>query len=147
MQGVIHLGQKTDTMYMVIIGWLVSSFIYLIGGVDNLFTACVILVVLDFVTGITSAWYTKSLVSRTALWGVVRKSLMLVPIIVAHQLDLIAGKDVHFMRDAMLVFLIATEGISIFENLGQLGLKYPSFIMTALIKVRGDSGKRRRKSD
>jgi toxin secretion/phage lysis holin len=142
---VINLGQRTDTLYTVIMGWAVSSFVYMIGGVDKLFIACVVFVIFDYITGVVAAWYTKELSSRKSYWGVIRKSLMLVPIIIAHQLDLVAGNEANFMRNAMLMFLIATEGISVFENLKKLGIKAPPFIMDALKKMAGNKG--RRKSD
>nr|WP_315793065.1 phage holin family protein [Paenibacillus sp. BIC5C1] len=43
-----------------------------------------------------------------------------------------------FMRDAMLMFIIGTEGISILENMGKLGLPVPKFITSALFKLRGE---------
>jgi toxin secretion/phage lysis holin len=141
------VGQKTDTLYTIILGWIFSSIVYLVGGVDRLFVATTILIVLDYITGVVSAWYLKELSSRMSYWGLVRKSMMLVCVIVAHQLDLVAGNEQHFMRNAMMMFIIATEGISIFENMGKIGVKYPPFIMSALVKLRGDTGGRGKKSD
>lgn len=136
---------KSDTGLTAILGWFVSSLVYLVGGIDHLFIACTIFVALDYLTGILSAWYNKELSSRVGWWGLVRKTLTLVFVIVAHQLDLVAGNSNNFMRDAMLMFIIGTEGISIFENLGKMGLPVPKFIMTSLVKLRGDNGQRRRK--
>ncbi|MEK5061001.1 MULTISPECIES: holin family protein [unclassified Paenibacillus] len=119
-------------------GWVVSSLVYLVGGIDHLFIAVTIFVVLDYLTGVVSAWYRKELSSRTGWWGLARKSMTLVFVIVAHQLDLVAGNENNFMRNAMLLFIIGTEGISIFENMGKMGLPVPKFITAALIKLRGD---------
>lgn len=71
-------------------------------------------------------------------WGLLRKSLTFVFVIVAHQLDLVAGNSNDFMRSAMLMFIIGTEGISIFENLGKMGLPVPKFILESLKNLRGD---------
>ncbi len=38
----------------------------------------------------------------------------------------------------MLMFIIGTEGISILENMGKLGLPVPKFITSALFKLRGE---------
>jgi toxin secretion/phage lysis holin len=139
---------KTDSIYQIILGSLWATLAYLIGGIDKLFIACTILICLDYVSGFFAAWYRKDLVSRMAWWGLIRKGLMLVPIMVAHQVDIITGNEAdHYMRNAMMFFIIATEGTSIFEHLGKLGLKYPRFIMDALAKLRGDNGQRRRKED
>jgi toxin secretion/phage lysis holin len=140
--------QKTDSIYQIILGSVWALFIYLVGGIDKLFIACTILIVLDYVTGFLSAWYRKELISRTAWFGLLRKGLMLVPMIVANQVDLISGiENSHYARNAMMFFIIATEGTSIFEHLGKLGLKYPKFIIESLTKLRGDTGQRRRKTD
>ncbi|SDW54022.1 toxin secretion/phage lysis holin [Paenibacillus sp. PDC88] len=127
-----------DTALTVMFGWVVSSLVYLVGGIDHLFIAVTIFVVLDYLTGVVSAWYRKELSSRTGWWGLARKSMTLVFVIVAHQLDLVAGNENNFMRNAMLLFIIGTEGISIFENMGKMGLPVPKFITAALIKLRGD---------
>lgn len=70
--------------------------------------------------------------------GLARKSLTFVFVIIAHQLDMVAGNSNDFMRDAMLMFIIGTEGISILENMGKLGLPVPKFITSALFKLRGN---------
>lgn len=138
---------KNDTALTVLFGWVVSSFVYLVGGIDHLFIAVTIFVVLDYLTGVLSAWYLKELSSRTGWWGLARKSLTLVFVIVAHQLDLVAGNENNFMRNAMLMFIIGTEGISIFENMGKMGLPVPKFITSALTKLRGDGEEEKAKED
>ena len=41
---------------------------------------------------------------------------------------MITGSDSSFMRNAMIFFLIGTEGISITENMNRLGVKFPAFL-------------------
>lgn len=139
------LVHKSDWAHSVVAGWIVSSVVYLVGGVDHLFIACSIFVILDYFTGVMAAWYQKELSSRVGWWGLFRKSLTFVFVIVAHQLDVVAGNSNDFMRSAMLMFIIGTEGISIFENLGKMGLPVPKFILESLKNIRGDDkpGKRR----
>lgn len=127
-----------DTVFMVLFGWPLSAVVYLVGGIDHLFIAVTIFVGLDYITGVLSAWYRKELSSRVGWWGLARKSLTFVFVIIAHQLDMVAGNSNDFMRDAMLMFIIGTEGISILENMGKLGLPVPKFITSALFKLRGN---------
>lgn len=137
---------KWDVALTAIFGWTLSSLVYLVGGIDRLFIAVTIFIGLDYITGVISAWYKKELSSRVGWWGLIRKSLTLVFIIVAHQLDVVAGNTNGFMRNTMLMFVIGTEGISIFENLGKMGLPVPQFITSALIKLRGEEDKSKNKS-
>lgn len=139
--------QKSDVAGMIILGWLLSSLVYLVGGIDHLFIACTIFIVLDYITGVVSAWYCKKLDSRLGWWGLARKSLTIVFVIVAHQLDLVAGNNTNFMRNAMLMFIIGTEGISIFENMGRMGLPVPKFILSSLIKLRGETEQQIKEND
>jgi toxin secretion/phage lysis holin len=129
---------QRDTIFTVLFGWLLSAMVYLVGGMDHLFIAVTIFVGLDYITGVLSAWYKKELSSRVGWWGLARKSLTFVFVIIAHQLDIVAGNSNDFMRDAMLMFIIGTEGISILENMGKLGLPVPKFITSALFKLRGE---------
>ncbi|WP_285078669.1 phage holin family protein [Paenibacillus sp. UMB7766-LJ446] len=129
---------QRDTIFTVLCGWLLSAMVYLVGGMDHLFIAVTIFVGLDYMTGVLSAWYKKELSSRVGWWGLARKSLTFVFVIIAHQLDIVSGNSNDFMRDAMLMFIIGTEGISILENMGKLGLPVPKFITSALFKLRGE---------
>lgn len=130
---------KLDVALTVLCGWLMSFTVYFVGGIDHLFIAVTIFVLLDYLTGVLAAWRRKELSSRTGWWGLARKTMTLVFVIVAHQLDIVTGNENDFMRNTMLMFIIGTEGISIFENMGRLGVPVPKFIMTALVKLRGEN--------
>jgi toxin secretion/phage lysis holin len=136
------MDKGSDSLYSVIVGGGVATFVYLMGGVDQLFIACTLFVILDFITGVTAAAYLRELRSRIAWWGLARKGISLTLVIVANQLDIIAGNSDHFMRSAMLLFIVATEGLSIFENLGKLGVKSPKFVMEYLRAIRDGIGKK-----
>ncbi|QKS59984.1 phage holin family protein [Paenibacillus barcinonensis] len=124
---------------MIMFGWALSAVVYLVGGINHLLIAVTIFVGLDYFTGVLAAWYKKELSSRVGWWGLARKSLTFVFVIIAHQLDIVAGNSNDFMRDAMLMFIIGTEGISILENMGKMGLPVPKFIASALFKLRGNN--------
>ena len=63
-------------------------------------------------------------------------------VIIGHQLDVVAGNSEHFMRDAVLMFIIGTEGISILENLNRMGVEVPRVLMQSLERVAGEKRKR-----
>ncbi|MCH7321551.1 phage holin family protein [Solibacillus sp. MA9] len=114
-----------------ITGWVA----YLIGNVDELVTALCILMAIDFTLGIMVAWLIKEVVSRKAFKGLLKKLAMILMVVAAVQLDN-ATNSGDFMRNAMILFLIGMEGISMIENLGHLGIKVPRFLQNAFTQLQ-----------
>lgn len=131
---------KLDNIFTFASGGIITGVAYLLGGVDNLAVTLALFVVLDYITGITAALYQKKLSSSKGYWGVGKKILLFVFVIVAHQLDHITGNNQGFLRDAVIMFLIGSEGISIIENMGKLGMPVPSFIRATLERLTEDKG-------
>ena len=130
---------KTDTLWTSIVGGLTASITYLIGGVDELAIALGILMIIDYVLGLSVAWTVrKNVESRKMFKGLLKKMAMLFMVIVAVQMDN-ATNSGDFMRNAMILFLIGMEGISFIENLGHLGIKVPSFIKDAFTQLQNDN--------
>ncbi|WP_147536107.1 phage holin family protein [Bacillus marasmi] len=130
---------NTDTLYSSIVGGGTVVTSYLLGGFDQLILAYFVLMASDYLTGILSGFYTKSISSKTAAKGLLKKGAMIVLVIVANQLDIVTGSG-DVARNGMIMFLIGLEGISIFENLGKMGVKVPTFLSQAFsqLKDKGD---------
>jgi toxin secretion/phage lysis holin len=135
--------QNTDTLYTTITGGAAASIAFLLGGLDNLVIALAIFMTVDYVTGVIAGFNDKEISSKRALKGLGKKGAMLSLVIISNQLDIITGNGSHFMRNSMIFFLIATEGISIIENLGKLGVSVPKFLSDRFeqMKNENDSGK------
>lgn len=132
---------NTDTLWVTITGGGISSIAYLLGGVDKLLIAFVILMTLDYLTGVAAAFYDKKVSSKSAFKGLMKKGAMFSLVIVATQMDIILGNEGQFIRYAMLMFLIGTEGISLIENLGRLDVKLPKFLSDKFIQLKDDHDK------
>ncbi|MCM3404893.1 holin family protein [Cytobacillus oceanisediminis] len=132
---------NTDTLWVTITGGGISSIAYLLGGIDKLLIAFVILMVLDYLTGVAAAVYDKKVSSKSAFKGLMKKGAMFSLVIVATQMDIILGNEGQFIRYAMLMFLIGTEGISLIENLGRLDVKLPKFLSDKFIQLKDDHDK------
>ncbi|TYS64473.1 phage holin family protein [Sutcliffiella horikoshii] len=103
---------------------------YLFGGVKFLdFLA--LLMFVDIITGIFKAIKLKRLRSRNALFGYARKMLVFGVIIIANVIDNILGLN-GAVAYATVLFYIANEGLSILENLAQIGVKVPTVITEKL---------------
>jgi toxin secretion/phage lysis holin len=124
--------KHTDTLWASITGGFSITLAYLLGGLDNLVAAFAIFMACDYITGLMVGGKEGKISSKRSLKGLGKKVGMITFVIVANQLDIIVGNDEGFLRNAMLLFLIGTEGISIVENLGKLGIKAPTFIVKAL---------------
>ncbi len=98
--------------------------LYLFGGVKFLHLL-LILMALDIITGIIKALDIGNLWSRKSLFGYARKILVLIVIITANIIDQVLnlGGTLTF---ATVLFYIANEGLSIFENMAQLGVLVPT---------------------
>ncbi|CAN2247500.1 phage holin family protein [Bacillus vallismortis] len=131
--------QNTDTLYTSIAGGGISTIAYLFGGIDHLLTAFIIIMTLDYFTGIAAAFYDKKVNSQTAFKGLVKKGAMFSLIIVANQADIIFGNEGQFARYAMIMFLIGMEGISFFENLGRLGVQVPQFVVDRFAQLKDEN--------
>ncbi|MBO7746083.1 phage holin family protein [Paenibacillus sp. MWE-103] len=79
---------------------------------------------IDYVTGITAALKEKRLNSSVGSWGLARKGLMLLVIMLAHRVDIVMELDNIAMGGA-IYFYLANELISVTENLGRIGLPMP----------------------
>lgn len=112
---------------------------YLFGGVKFL-DLLVILMFVDVVTGILKAIKEKRLRSRTALYGYARKIGVFAVIIVANIIDIILALN-GAVAVATVLFYIANEGLSILENLTQIGVKVPKVISDKLHVIDSESNK------
>ncbi|MGD6832590.1 phage holin family protein [Sutcliffiella halmapala] len=112
---------------------------YLFGGV-KLLGSLALLMFIDIVTGIFKAIKLKRLRSRNALFGYARKMLVFGVIIVANVIDNILGLN-GAVAYATVLFYIANEGLSILENLAQIGVKVPTIITEKLHVIQEDKKK------
>ena len=115
-------------------------FAYWLGGLDKLLTALLVLMVLDFVTGICRAVYMKKLSSEVGLRGIAKKVLALSVVVLAFAIESIIGME-FALREIVITFFIANEGISILENASATGLPVPDKIKEVLIQLSGKKSK------
>ncbi len=129
---------ETNTFWSSLIGGMTALIVYLIGGVDELVTSLTILMAIDLTLGVMVGWIIKDIDSRKTFKGLLKKTAMILMVIAAVQLDN-ATESGNFMRNAMILFLIGMEGISIIENLGKLGIRVPKFLTNAFAQLKKDN--------
>lgn len=106
----------------------------------------ILAMILDYVTGITSAAFRGELSSAKGVRGIVKKVLYLAIVAVGMMADYIItltaeqfGRDwsgSYWMALLVIVWLIINEAISILENLGEMGLPIPEWLTRLLAKLK-----------
>ena len=106
-----------------------------LGGWDTAIQTLVVFLILDMFVGILNAGKKKEVSSSVGFWGVVKKCLCLVLVYMAVRLDILTNAN-GLVRVTVIYFFVATEGISILENCGELGLPIPAILLDILKKMQ-----------
>ena len=120
-------------------GVILTTVIYLVGGLDNALQSLLIVIVLDYLTGIASALYKKHLSSKIGFKGIIKKFCYLIVVALSVVVDNLLGQS-GLIRGIVIYFLFANEGLSIIENMGEMGIKLPQKLSDALeqLKKKGE---------
>lgn len=121
-----------------LIGMVGSAIAAACGGWDQSLMTLVILMVIDYVSGLMVAgWFHKSpktenggLESRAGWKGLCRKGMTLLFVLIAYRLDLAIGVD--YIRNAVIIGFLANELISVVENAGLMGIPLPPVVQSAI---------------
>ena len=117
-------------------------------GIQLLVPVLVLLVVmvLDYITGMAKAWHAGELSSRVGLWGILKKVGYLVIVGVACVVDWLLryGADslgwnwpVDFLfASIVIIWLVINELLSILENVSAIGAPVPGFMQALLKKLK-----------
>lgn len=108
---------------------------YLFGGWDIAFKVLVTLIAIDYITGVMVAMVNKNLSSQISIKGIFKKIAILTTVIVAVLIDRVMGTEV--LRMATIFCLAGNEGISLLENLTNLGAPIPPRLIDVLLQLKG----------
>lgn len=97
-------------------------------------------VTLDYLTGVTAAYLTKTLSSEAGFRGLLKKVLLLLIVALANLIDNLLGAG-GVLRSLVTGFYIANEGLSLLENAGRCGVPIPQKLMAALKQLQTDGEK------
>lgn len=122
-----------------IISVILTFFVYLLGGWDVALQSLVIVVIIDYLTGIASAIYNKKLSSKTGLKGIIKKFCYLLVVALSVVIDKLLGNS-GLIRNLVIYFFVANDGLSIIENMAEMNIKLPKKLIESLeqIKEKGE---------
>lgn len=113
-----------------------TAVVYLFGNTRDLMAMLIVLLVIDWLTGVIAAYVANTLSSERGLRGMLRKLMVPVAVVVANFVDQAMGTDGPVLASVVAIVLIANEGLSIIENLADCGVPIPVRLRKALEALR-----------
>ena len=117
-----------------------------LGGWDGFLKVLVAMMCCDYITGILVAGIWKNsgksdsgaLDSKAGFKGIIKKAIILMLVWLGALMD--QGLGMNYVRNAICMFFIGNEGISLLENIGLMGVKCPAFLQDAfeVLRKKGD---------
>ena len=100
----------------------------------------------DYITGMISAWHNSELSSKKGIFGIIKKISYLALVCVGMGVDWliysglnqagISTENSVFFGVLVTIWLIINELISILENLKNIGVPLPAFLVTIIKKLK-----------
>lgn len=99
---------------------------------------------LDVLSGLIKAFVLKQASSKIGSEGLAKKASIIIILILSILCDYLLGFKVSVFRLLTCLYYIANEGLSVLENLAQIGVPLPAFLSDALIQLKnkGDKGEK-----
>ena len=114
---------------------LLTTFVYLLGGFDVALQSLLIVIVIDYITGIASAVYNKELSSKIGFKGIIKKFCYILVVALSVVIDNLLGSS-GLIRSLVIYFFVANDGISIIENMAEMNIKLPQKLIESLEQIR-----------
>ena len=122
-----------------VIAGLSTIVTWIFGGWDMAIYILLLFVIVDYITGVIKGFIIKKLSSNTGWKGLLKKSTIFLVLIVAVGLDRVLENDNWLFRTATCYFFVANEGISIIENVAEIGIPVPKKLLNALQQLKGET--------
>lgn len=114
---------------------ILTTTVYLLGGFDIAIQSLLIVMVVDYLTGIASAIYNKELSSKIGFKGIIKKFSYLCVVALSVVIDNLTGQR-GLIRTLVIYFFVTNDGLSIIENMAEMGVKLPQKLIDSLEQIR-----------
>ena len=121
-----------SSTFKLVIAGIGGILAYLFGPWDALIIGMVVMLSLDYVTGVIAAALRGELNSKVGFIGLLKKVVILVIIAVASIIDRLIPDANSAIRSAVIMFYILNEALSILENAGEIGIPLPKKLKQAI---------------
>ena len=130
--------QSKDFLQQTFISAVITGLLYYLGIVAVPIIILIVAMIIDYVTGMMSAWLNSELSSKKGIKGIVKKVSYLALVAVAMIVDWLIFQGLQqinvdlnysvFFAVLVTVWLIINELISVLENLSRMGVPIPNFL-------------------
>ena len=127
--------ESIKSIMNLIVSSMSTVFIYLFGGLDIALQCLLISIVIDYITGMLKSYKSSKLNSKIGIKGILKKVGILCLVALAVLIDKIAG-ETGLIRTLIIYYLFANEGLSIVENLSEIGILVPKFLTDRLEQLK-----------
>ncbi len=144
MENAVHIKNSVLAVVATVGSFLARA----LGGWDPAMAVLIGMMAADYLTGLLVAAFwqrsnkseTGALDSKAGFKGLCKKGVILLLVWLGVLLDSALG--VSYIRTAVALFFIGNEGLSLLENIGLMGVKYPAFLQKALeaLRDKADNG-------
>ena len=127
-----------EKYFNALVAVVATFFTYVFGSLDLALQVLIVFMILDYGTGVLYAFLNNQLNSEVGFKGLVKKMMILVVLIIGVMVDRILGTGNWVFRTLVAYFYIANEGISLLENVGNIGIPIPNKLRNALEQLNKD---------
>lgn len=122
-----------------------GSFVAFLCGWDDAMTALLVLMGVDYVTGVLTAFADPERVPRSkrGFLGICKKVMVLAVVALAHFVSDLVGNEAA--RTLVVWFFVGNEGLSILENAANAGVPVPGKLKGLLMQLKSEKEERETK--
>ncbi len=117
------------------LGSLVAFIFLVTGGQDDAMNVLLILMTVDYLSGVIKAFITCTANSKAGIIGILKKVMIILVIVLVYQLDILFDGKLAIKTLAVGVF-ISNEGLSILENASICGIPIPEKLKKVLTQYQ-----------
>lgn len=128
--------EKVLDVAKTVIAAIGGFFSLLFGAWDTLIFALVIVVTMDYITGVANAAIKHELSSAVGFKGLWKKVTIFLIVAIGTLADSVIPATNGAVRTAVILYYIANEALSILENAAEMGIPLPSVLTNALEKMK-----------
>lgn len=114
---------------------LATTLVYIFGGLDVALQCLLVAIVIDYITGLIKSYKSAKLNSKVGIKGLLKKVGILCLVALTVVIDKLTG-NTGYVRSMVIYYLVANEGLSILENLGEIGIIVPEFLKKRLEQLK-----------
>lgn len=123
----------------IIFSALGTGLIYVMGGWDVAIQCLLVAIVIDYITGLLKGFKKGKLSSSVGLKGIIKKVGILCLVALSVIVDRLVG-ETGLIRNTVIYYLTANEGLSIIENLGEINVLVPKILKEKLEQLKEKEG-------